>query len=69
MKRQIFLALMLLTATVLMLLIGYGAITKPANTPNVSLRSLAGTRGIGIGMAVAIATLMSRFYLSGGGGA
>ena len=54
MKRQIFLALMLLTATVLMLLIGHGAITNSANTPNVSLRSLAGTRGIGISMAVAM---------------
>ncbi|MBD2744008.1 endo-1,4-beta-xylanase [Coleofasciculus sp. FACHB-1120] len=41
----------------LMLLIGQGAITKPANTPNISLRSLAGTRGIGIGMAVAMQSL------------
>lgn len=57
MKRQIFLALMLLTATVLMLLIGHGAITKPANTPNVSLRSLADARGIGMGTAVAMQPL------------
>ena len=57
MKRQIFLALMLLTATVLMLLIGDGAITKPANTPNVSLRSLADARGIGMGTAVAMQPL------------
>ncbi|MFE1745918.1 endo-1,4-beta-xylanase [Coleofasciculus sp. H7-2] len=57
MKRQFLLALMLLTATVLMLLIGHGAITKPANTPNVSLRSLADTRGIGMGTAVAMQPL------------
>ncbi|MEP0856595.1 hypothetical protein [Trichocoleus sp. DQ-U1] len=54
MKRQIFLALMLLTATVLMLFIGHGAITNSANTATISLRSLAGTREIGIGMAVAM---------------
>ncbi|MBD1894231.1 hypothetical protein [Coleofasciculus sp. FACHB-129] len=57
MKRQFLLALILLTATVLMLFIEHGAITKPANTAAISLRSLAGTPGIGIGMAVAMQPL------------
>ncbi|MBD2047539.1 hypothetical protein H6F78_18415 [Coleofasciculus sp. FACHB-64] len=54
MKRQFLLALMLLTATVLMLFLGHGAITKPANTATISLRSLADTRGIGMSRAVAM---------------